>query len=96
MVLTKKELGSRYWWDQNVVFVEGNPADGDGNVLVFHISNFCFLDTSYERVLSVLVGSYYVDVRTLNSDVITNVVSEDLVYTRDALGKDFNFFKIVF
>ena len=89
MVLTKKELGSRYWWDQNVVFVEGNPADGDGNVLVFHISNFCFLDTSYERLLSVLVGSYYVDVRTLNSDVITNVVSEDLVYTRDALGKDF-------
>ena len=26
------------------------------------------------------------DVRTLNSDVITNVVLEDLVNTRDALG----------
>ena len=44
------------------------------------------LDTSYETLLSVFVGSYYVDVRTL-SEVVPKVVSEDLDKTRDALGK---------
>ena len=39
-----------------------------------------------------LVGSYYVDVRTLNSEVPQNVITEDLIITRDALGKDFVFF----
>ena len=57
---------------------------------------FAFLffvsDTSYERLISVLVGSYYVDVRTLNSEVPPNVITEDLIITRDALGKDFFFF----
>ena len=58
------------------------------NLLLFFFFAFLFFvsDTSYERLLSVLVGSYYVDVRTLNSDLITNVVLEDLVNTRDALG----------
>ena len=45
-------------------------------------------DTTYERLLSVFVGSYYVDVRTLN-DMTPNVVSKDVVTTRDALGKPF-------
>ena len=44
------------------------------------------LDTSYETLLSVFVGSYYVDVRTL-SEVVPKVVSEDLDKTRDAFGK---------
>ena len=55
--------------------------------LLFFVSN-----TSYERLISVLVGSYYVDVRTLNSEVPQNVITEDLIITRDALGKDFFFF----
>ena len=62
--------------------------------LLFQILVFPFFvsDTSYERLLSVLVGSYYVDVRTLNSEVPPNVITEDLIITRDALGKDFYFF----
>ena len=94
MVLTKKELDDQDWWNKNVVFVEGNPADGEEPpfIICFFCISFFVSDTSYERLLSVLVGSYYVDVRTLNSEVPPNVITEDLIITRDALGKDFYFF----
>ena len=49
---------------------------------------FFVSDTTYERLLSVFVGSYYVDVRTLN-DMTPNVVSKDVVTTRDSLGNHF-------
>ena len=64
------------------------------NLLLFFFFAFLFFvsETSYERLLSVLVGSYYVDIRTLNSEVRPNVITEDLIITRDALGKDFYFF----
>ena len=64
------------------------------NLLLLFFFAFLFFvsETSYERLLSVLVGSYYVDVRTLNSEVPPNVITEDLIITRDALGKDFYFF----
>ena len=63
------------------------------NLLLFFFAFLFFVsETSYERLLSVLVGSYYVDVRTLNSEVPPNVITEDLIITRDALGKDFYFF----
>ena len=56
---------------------------------------FAFLffvsDTSYERLISVLVGSYYVDVRTLNSEVRQNVITEDLINTTNAIGKYFTY-----
>ena len=42
MVLTKEELVGQDWWNQNVVFIEKNPADGEGYVLVYRISNFLF------------------------------------------------------
>ena len=57
-------------------------------ILPFFVS-----DTTYERLLSVFVGSYYVDVRTLN-DMTPNVVSKDVVTTRDALGKHFHILHI--
>ena len=93
MVLTKKELDDQDWWNKNVVFVEGNPADGEEPPFIFFFAFLFFVsDTSYERLLSVLVGSYYVDIRTLNSEVRPNVITEDLIITRDALGKDFYLF----
>ena len=94
MVLTKKELDDQDWWNKNVVFVEGNPADGEEPpfIICFFCISIFVSDTSYERLLSVLVGSYYVDIRTLNSKVPPNVITEDLIITRDALGKDFYFF----
>merc|ERR1711911_121173 len=71
MVLTKEELYDQDWWNKNIVFVERIPAD----------------DISYETLLSVFVGSYYVDVRTLNSEVPQNVIAEDLVNTTNAIVK---------
>ena len=32
MVLTKEELVGQDWWNQNVVFIEKNPADGEEHV----------------------------------------------------------------
>ena len=61
-------------------------------LFVFFCISIFVSDTSYERLLSVLVGSYYVDIRTLNSEVRPNVITEDLIITRDALGKDFYLF----
>ena len=94
MLLTKEELDDQDWWNQNLVFTEKNPSDGESEktVSVYRKILFSFSDTSYERLLSVLVGSYYVDIRTLNSEVPPNVITEDLIITRDALGKDFYFF----
>ena len=98
MVLTEKELIEQDWWNENVVFVERNPADGEGSPFIVFFCNSIFfvLDTSYERLLSVFVGSYYVDVRTFSSKVPQNLITEDLLITRDALGKDFYFFLIRF
>ena len=48
-------------------------------------------DTSYERILSVFVGSYYVNVQNLGK-VPQKVVTEDLVKTRNALG---NYLRII-
>ena len=39
MVMTKKELIDQEWWNENVVFVEGYPADGEGPPFTFY---FCF------------------------------------------------------
>ena len=52
----------------------------------FIVKSLFLSDSSYERLLSVFVGSYYVDDRTLNN-MTSNVVSKDVVTTRDALGK---------
>ena len=92
MVITKEELNDQDWWNQNLLFTEENPSDGERSVSDFSISIFFVSDTSYERLLSVFVGSYYVCVRTLTSDVPQNVVTEDLVNTRDALSKYFFYF----
>ena len=59
--------------------------------LYFAFLLFFVSDTSYERLISVLVGSYYVDVRTLNSEVRQNVITEDLINTTNAIGKYFTY-----
>ena len=92
MVLTKEEIVRQDWWNQNVAFIEKNSADGEGSVVVYRISNFFVSDTTYERLLSMFVGSYYVNARTL-SEVTPKVVTEDLIKTRDALGGYFCIFQ---
>ena len=92
MVLTKEELDDQDWWNENVVFVEGNPADGEEPPFIicfFGISIFVS-DTSYERLLSVLVGSYYVDVRTLNSEVRPNVILNIFIFLNRFLNFHFH------
>ena len=42
MVMTKEELDDQDWWNQNVVFTEKNPADGEGTFTIDHTSIFCF------------------------------------------------------
>ncbi len=37
MVLTKEDLDDQDWWNQNVVFTEKNPADGEGTVTIDHM-----------------------------------------------------------
>ena len=86
MVLTKEQLDDQDWWNKNIVFVERIPADGEETLFLFFVFPSSFLDISYETLLSVFVGSYYVDVRTL-SEVVPKVVSEDLDKIRDAFGK---------
>ena len=58
-------------------------------IIAFFVS-----DTTYERLLSVFVGSHYVDVRSL-SGMTPNVISKDVVTTRDALGKHFQILCVV-
>ena len=50
----------------------------------FHIQNLLIItDTSYERLVALFVGSYYVN--TLDQ-VIPRVTDEDLLKTRDNIG----------
>ena len=59
----------------------------------FVVFPFSVLDTSYKTLLSVFVGSYYVNVTGTSArpevSLPQNVITEDLVNTRNALGKYF-------
>ena len=42
MLLTKEELDDQDWWNQNVVFTEKNPSDGEGGEGRISFSYFHF------------------------------------------------------
>ena len=59
----------------------------------FVVFPFSVLDTSYKTLLSVFVGSFYVNVTGTSAhpevSLPQNVITEDLVNTKNALGKYF-------
>ena len=63
------------------------------DLLLFSAFKFFILDNSYKTLLSVFVGSYYVNVTGTSArpevSLPQNVITEDLVNTRNALGKYF-------
>ena len=84
MILTKNELNDL---EHNVWIngVDKNSIDGDISHILFEQTSLCnILDTSYERLVALFVGSYYVN--TLDK-MMPKVTDEDLLKTRDLLGE---------
>ena len=89
MILTKKEItdSEQKLWNEIAEKFDKSPvnADGDPTCLIkLKYDNFIIPDTSYERLVALFVGSYYVN--TLDGEM-PRVTDADLLETRDSLGK---------
>ena len=84
MIMTKNELYAPEVWIEMLRKIDKNPAHGETplTVLLMYL-NHTILDTSYERLIALFVGSYYVN--TL--DKLPKVAEDDLLKTRDDLGE---------
>ena len=84
MIMTKNELYAPEVWTEMIGKIDKNPAHGETLLTVlFMYYKLTILDTSYERLIALFVGSYYVN--TL--DKLPKVAEEDLLKTRDNLGE---------
>ena len=87
MILTKHEIDDpeQNVWNEinNWADVGKNPADGDLFNRFFIHNHLIITDASYERLVALFVGSYYV---TTLDEVMPRVTDEDLLKTRDNLG----------
>ena len=86
MILTKNEIVDpepKVW---NKIFGKSiySPANGDFFNKSFKHKHLIITDDSYERLIALFVGSYFVN--TLD-EVIPRVTDEDLLNTRDKLGE---------
>ena len=85
MILTRNEIDDpeNEVWKEIFGKSSYSPADGDiFNKLCIH--NYLIItDTSYERLVALFVGSYYV--KTLDVEM-PRVTDEDLLKTRDNIG----------
>ena len=87
MILTKHEIDDpeQNVWNEinNWAVVRKTPADGDVFNRPFIHNHLIITDTTYERLVALFVGSYYV---TTLDEVMPRVTDEDLLKTRDNLG----------
>ena len=85
-ILTKNEMDDPEHKVLDEIFGITNQLPADGNIL--KLTNFYFLDiqlidTTYEKLLALFVGSYFVN--TL--EVMPKVKDADFLNTRDNLGE---------
>ena len=85
MILTKNEIDGpeHKVWNEILGKTSYNPADGDIFNRPFIHNPLIITDASYERLVALFVGSYYV---TTLDEVMPRVTDEDLLKTRDNLG----------
>ena len=89
MILTKNEIDemddpeSQVW---NDILGKTSNSTADGDIFNRHfIHHHLFItDASYERLVALFVGSYYV---TTLDEVMPRVTDEDLLKTRDNIGE---------
>ena len=84
MILTKHEIDDpeQNVWNE-ILWNRYSPADGDIFNKLFIHNYLIITDTSYERLVALFVGSYYV--KTLDVEM-PRVKDEDLLKTRDNIG----------
>ena len=70
-------------WNDIFGKTSSSPTDGDIFNKPFIHNHLLFKDASYERLVALFVGSYYV---TTLDEVMPRVTDEDLVKTRDNIG----------
>ena len=85
MILTKNEIDDpeNKVWNEIFRKSSNSPADGDIFNKLFIHNHPSITDTSYERLVALFVGSYYV--KTLDEEM-PRVTDEDLIHTRDQIG----------
>ena len=83
MIMTKNELYAPEVWIEMIGKIDQNPAHGETLTVLVTYLNLAILDNSYERLIALFVGSYYVN--TL--DKLPKVAEEDMLKTRDNLGE---------
>ena len=85
MILTKNEIddSENEVWTKILGKSGYSPADGDIFNKLFIYNYLIITDTSYERLVALFVGSYYV--KTLDVEM-PRVTDEDLLRTRDNIG----------
>ena len=85
MILTKNEIDDQENKVWNEIFGKSSNSAADGNSFnkLFIHNHPSITDTSYERLVALFVGSYYV--KTLDEEM-PRVTDEDLINTRDQIG----------
>ena len=89
MILTKNEIDEiddpeQNVWKELLGKTSYSPADGDIFNRPFIHNHLRITDASYERLVALMVGSYYV---TTLDEVMPRVTDEDLLKTRDNIGE---------
>ena len=86
MILSKQEIDcpEHKVWNEILGKTSYSPADGDIFIRPF-IHHYLFItDASYERLVALFFGSYYV---TTLDEVMPRVTDEDFLKTRDNIGE---------
>ena len=86
MILTKNEIDDpeKKVWNEIFGKSSDSPADGDTFNKLFIHNHLIITDASYERLVALFVGSYYV--KTLDEEM-PRVTDDDMLKTRDNLGE---------
>ena len=85
MILTKNEIDDQDNEVWNEIFGKSSNSAADGDIFnkLFIHNHLIITDTSYERLVALFFGSYYVN--TLDQ-VMPRVTDKDLLKTRDNIG----------
>ena len=85
MILTKNEIDDQENKVWNEIFGKSSNSAADGDIFnkLFIHNHLIITDTSYERLVALFFGSYYV--KTLDEEM-PRVTDEDLRKTRDNIG----------
>ena len=86
MILSKNEIDDPELKVWNEIFGKSSYSPADGNILLrpwIH-NQLIVTEATYERLVALFVGSYYVN--TLDEEMPVSVTVEDLLKTRDNIG----------